>query len=261
MRKNSLILTFAILFTLSFSIVYGGSIRLSWNPVNSSALAGYRVYYGYESGIYTFSYDAGNATSCMLNSLQDCVTHYLVVTSYDYYGQESGYSNEVSGFPRPTLDTLSPLNGLQGRSITVTFSGMNFDNGSYPQFESEDIQLTDYYINGCDEIVAEIMIKGGPDERPAETGSRPAYVMNSIGIVSTPTANFEVQLNEDLSKELLNYDKNARIDGYDLNYFAQHFASQEGEEDYDPLLDVNGDRQIDGDDLAIFAMLFGQSVS
>ena len=69
---------------------------LSWSPVTSTNLAGYKVYMGSASGRYGTPLDVGNMTSYVANSLAVGSTYYFVVTSYSSSGSESPYSNEVS---------------------------------------------------------------------------------------------------------------------------------------------------------------------
>ncbi len=74
----------------------GTKASLSWSPVASTDLAGYKVYMGSASGRYGTPLDVGNMTSYVANSLAVGSTYYFVVTSYSSSGSESPYSNEVS---------------------------------------------------------------------------------------------------------------------------------------------------------------------
>jgi fibronectin type 3 domain-containing protein len=69
---------------------------LTWNPVTSTDLAGYKVYMGTASGVYETSINAGNVTSYMVSNLALGTTYYFVVTDYNTSGSESLPSNEVS---------------------------------------------------------------------------------------------------------------------------------------------------------------------
>jgi hypothetical protein len=69
---------------------------LTWNPVTSTDLAGYKVYMGTASGVYGASINVGNVTSYMVNNLALGTTYYFVVTGYNSSGSESLPSNEVS---------------------------------------------------------------------------------------------------------------------------------------------------------------------
>lgn len=74
----------------------GTVATLTWNPVTSTDLAGYKVYMGTASGIYGTPINAGNVTSYMVSNLTLGTTYYFVVTGYNSGGSESLPSNEVS---------------------------------------------------------------------------------------------------------------------------------------------------------------------
>lgn len=69
---------------------------LTWNPVTSTNLAGYKVYVGTAPGVYGTPLDVGNMTSYTVNNLSIGTTYYFAVTSYNTTGKESAPSNEVS---------------------------------------------------------------------------------------------------------------------------------------------------------------------
>lgn len=69
---------------------------LTWNPVTSTNMAGYKVYVGTASGRYGTPLDVGNVTSYVVSNLVLGNTYYFVVTSYSTSGSESSPSNEVS---------------------------------------------------------------------------------------------------------------------------------------------------------------------
>ena len=74
----------------------GTKASLSWSPVTSTNLAGYKVYMGTASGRYGTPLDVGNVTTYVASNLTLGTTYYFVVTSYSTSGSESPYSNEVS---------------------------------------------------------------------------------------------------------------------------------------------------------------------
>ena len=59
-------------------------------------LAGYRLYYGYRSGGYSFVANINRAHTQVSIGGLSTTTWYLAVTAYDYFGNESEYSNEIS---------------------------------------------------------------------------------------------------------------------------------------------------------------------
>jgi hypothetical protein len=77
-----------------------GSALLQWDPVTAADLAGYRVYFGTASRTYAQARgqgaDAGRTPSFTANNLQRGITYYFAVTSYDFAGNESAFSAEVT---------------------------------------------------------------------------------------------------------------------------------------------------------------------
>jgi len=67
---------------------------LTWNPVTTTPLDGYKIYIGTVPGQYTQAITAGNVTSFTVESLSVGITYYFVVTAYNSAG-ESAPSNEV----------------------------------------------------------------------------------------------------------------------------------------------------------------------
>jgi hypothetical protein len=71
-------------------------VTVSWNANTESDLAGYKVYYVASSGNYDTNADVGNKTSYTFSNLASGMTYYIAVTAYDFVGNESSYSNEVT---------------------------------------------------------------------------------------------------------------------------------------------------------------------
>jgi hypothetical protein len=82
-------------------------IALSWDPNREPDLAGYRVYYGESSGNYDHMTDVGNLSSCNLSGLEPDTRYYVALTAYDISGNESDFSNEVSGVSNPEPPPIS----------------------------------------------------------------------------------------------------------------------------------------------------------
>ena len=78
------------------------SATLTWDAPTTNAdgtpltdLAGYKIYYGTSSGVYSVIIDVGNVTTFKVDGLSSG-TYYFAVTAYDNSRNEGGYSNEVS---------------------------------------------------------------------------------------------------------------------------------------------------------------------
>ncbi len=72
---------------------------LAWTANQEGDLAGYKVYYGNQSGKYTANLDVGNVTTYTVANLPDGNYYYFALTAYNTGGSESGFSQEVSTNP------------------------------------------------------------------------------------------------------------------------------------------------------------------
>jgi hypothetical protein len=75
-------------------------VTLSWHRNGEPDLAGYKVYYGMQSGQYDFTADAALDTSFTFTDL-DSARYYFVVTALDTAGNESAFSEEIAWDPKP----------------------------------------------------------------------------------------------------------------------------------------------------------------
>ena len=80
-----------------------GFINLAWNSNKEHNLAGYKIYYGTSSKIYSSSIDVKFATQSTpdtvtytLRGLKINQKYFIAMTAYNEAGRESGYSEEVS---------------------------------------------------------------------------------------------------------------------------------------------------------------------
>jgi fibronectin type III domain protein len=76
-----------------------GSATLTWSPNSETDLAGYKVYVGTQSGLYTFPgspFTIGSITSYMMTNLPSGQTYFFALSAYDNGGNESPLSAEVS---------------------------------------------------------------------------------------------------------------------------------------------------------------------
>ena len=83
-------------------LIGNGRVTASWDANSESDLAGYKLYWGIASGVYTFNEDLGMTTSTSLptsvvSQLRPFnTTWYFAVTAYDTNNNESPFSSEVS---------------------------------------------------------------------------------------------------------------------------------------------------------------------
>lgn len=101
-------------FLFFLSTAEAAHLDLAWSPNEEPDLAGYRVYYGTSPREYIGFVDTGKVTTCRLDNLLDHVTYFISVTAYDRAGNESGFSEEVSGIGSPDEDSAGPAGGGAG---------------------------------------------------------------------------------------------------------------------------------------------------
>jgi PKD repeat protein len=89
-----LFLLLAVLYPV-FSMA--AALTVSWDPNEEPDIAGYKVFYGTASRVYTESVtlDSPDQTSCTVEELAGGYTYYFAVKAFDLGGQESEYSDEV----------------------------------------------------------------------------------------------------------------------------------------------------------------------
>jgi len=95
------------------------SVSLAWDPSSpETGVAGYNVYYGVASRVYTNIVTAGNATNATVSGLVEGQTYYFAATAYDSIGTESDFSNEVSySVPGTPVSNAPPTIGLIGNQV------------------------------------------------------------------------------------------------------------------------------------------------
>src|SRR3981189_2833321 len=72
------------------------TITLAWDPNTAPDIAGYRLYNGTASGVYTKVTEVGNATTAAGPNLVAGTTYFFAVTAYNTAGLESAPSNQIS---------------------------------------------------------------------------------------------------------------------------------------------------------------------
>ena len=98
---------------------------VQWFPNPEPDIAGYKLSYGTQSGVYTTSIDVGKATTWQL-TLAPGQRYFIVVQAYNTAGGTSPYSAEAvyDAPPAPSVTTLSPTIGPVGTAVTI--GGSNF---------------------------------------------------------------------------------------------------------------------------------------
>ncbi len=84
-------------------------LTLAWNAKQSQDIAGYRIYYGTCSGIYTSRIDAGKVTNLKISDLNKGQTYYFAATTYDHDGNESNFLQEAVYDPSSTAGQIKRI--------------------------------------------------------------------------------------------------------------------------------------------------------
>jgi hypothetical protein len=62
---------------------------LAWDAVSASNVAGYKIYYGYASGKYSFSVKVDKTTMASLSGLDQSKVYYIAATVYIRLGMKA----------------------------------------------------------------------------------------------------------------------------------------------------------------------------
>lgn len=126
------------------------SVIVSWDPNQESDLSGYRIYYGKASRQYDQMIDVGNVTSFKIDNLQVGVTYYFAVTAYDFSGNESDFSEEVSATIEDTGDDDEPDDSGNQSTVDLAY---NFPN---PFRADREVTRIRYELSEPAEVTIEI---------------------------------------------------------------------------------------------------------
>ena len=112
-KLSTMIFGFTLLLMSVANVSFAKDVTLTWDPSPSpeTDVAGYKIYYGTNTGTYTGTeantgaspIDFGKETIATLEGLDDTKSHYFTVTAYNANGEESAYANEVTA-PPSTVD-------------------------------------------------------------------------------------------------------------------------------------------------------------
>lgn len=103
------------------------SVSLAWDPNTEPDLAGYKLYMGTSPGTYSQIFDVGHVTSYAVSNLVAGDTYYFVLTAYDIYANESGFSPEIS----------TTISGAPGSTPADTTTASSEDESTTASSEDE----------------------------------------------------------------------------------------------------------------------------
>src|SRR5437016_9736375 len=89
-----LLLVIALLLGTA-STLHAATATATWDPNPEPDLAGYKLSYGTQSGVYTTVIDVGNVTTWAITSLTAGQRYFFAVQAYNTSSSLSPYSTEV----------------------------------------------------------------------------------------------------------------------------------------------------------------------
>lgn len=123
---------FISLVLMHLQVKAAGSVTLTWDASTDSTVAGYKIYCGSRSGVYTNVVDVGPAMQATIGGLTPGKTYYFAAKTYSASGVESPFSGEISysvPWPPNQPPTLNALNNLtineNTGARTVSLSGIS----------------------------------------------------------------------------------------------------------------------------------------
>ena len=128
-----------VLLLLLAPIVAAGEVHISWGP--STAATGYRVFHGTATGVYgSPPIDVGMVQEHTL-VLPDDQASFVAVKAYNAAG-ESGFTPEITGWPRATLAGSIGEDCVQGSvplACVLSITGSNFAPGTQVTFDNPNV--------------------------------------------------------------------------------------------------------------------------
>lgn len=104
---------------------HAADVKFAWDPNIETDLAGYRLYRGEQSRVYTDHVDVGNVTGYTWTVPDG--SWYFAATVYNTAGLESGYSNEVQWSSAPAaIQPATNVNVSWGETSEMTVQYRNY---------------------------------------------------------------------------------------------------------------------------------------
>jgi IPT/TIG domain-containing protein len=115
------------------STLHAATATASWNPNPEADIAGYKLSYGTQSGVYTTVIDVGNVTGWSV-TLTAGQRYFFAVQAYNTSSLLSAYSAEaiddVPAVSPPSIASLTPTSGPSGTVVTITGTNFGATQGS-----------------------------------------------------------------------------------------------------------------------------------
>jgi hypothetical protein len=132
------------LLALCAAPAFAGSVTVTWDRNTEPDVVSYSVFWGTQSGVYTFSQAVGNVTTYTVNDLTPGATYYFAVQAVSSDGLTSPLSQEVS----TTIPSTSPT----GETETVWMARFGITDPS-GDADGDGVSNHDEYLNGTDPTI------------------------------------------------------------------------------------------------------------
>jgi hypothetical protein len=132
----------------------GSAVKLAWDLSEEPDIAGYRVHYGPESGLYTETIDVGFMVNAELTGLATGAVYFSAVTAYNSSGLESPFSNEISFTVQSSLQYSDEDHDGLSDYFEAIYSG---DEGLHPDsdLDGDGLNALAEFVHGLDPTQAQ----------------------------------------------------------------------------------------------------------
>lgn len=113
-------------------------VKLAWDRVSDPGVAGYSIYYGTASRVYTGKLDVGDTNQATVPGLTPGITYYFAMTTRLFSGLESDYSSEIQFQPPSIGPILQP---------PFSTGGQTYISAAVPAGHSYDILATQDFLS------------------------------------------------------------------------------------------------------------------
>ena len=165
------------------------SVTFGWEPSTDPNVAGYNIYYGTTSHVYTSKVSVENVTSATISGLVEGTTYYFAATTYNALNQESDFSDEIS-YAVPVTATNQPPTIMGMLTTNMTIVGQNV---TYSITATGTSPLTYQWMYNANSIAsATNAILTLNNVTTAQAGTYYVTVSNSAGSTNSSIANLTV---------------------------------------------------------------------